>query len=71
VHAGKTEKIYGWVIYTKGNSPTFYSHDLDQETGLKDASTSQVWGRRGADKLQALSLGFVLRRRHQQEKEES
>jgi hypothetical protein len=66
VQAGKTEKIYGWVVYTKGNSPTFYTHDLGQEAGLKNVSTYQAWGRRGADRQQALRLGFALRRQGQQ-----
>jgi hypothetical protein len=56
------------MIYTKGNSPSFYTHDLDQEAGLKNASTSQAWGHRGADKQQALSLRFALRRQRQQKK---
>ncbi len=54
---GETDKTYGRVFYTKGKSLVFYAYDLDQEAGLKDASTFQAWGRRGADKQQALSLG--------------
>jgi hypothetical protein len=54
---GETEKTYGRVFYTKGKSLIFYAYDLDQEAGLKSASTFQAWGRRGVDKQQALSLG--------------
>ena len=54
---GETEKTYGRVFYTKGKSLIFYAYDLDQEAGLKNASTFQAWGRRGVDKQQALSLG--------------
>jgi uncharacterized protein YoxC len=54
---GETDKTYGRVFYTKGKSLIFYAYDLDQESGLKTASTFQAWGRRGVDKQQALSLG--------------
>jgi hypothetical protein len=54
---GQTDKTYGRVFYTKGKSLIFYAYDLDQESGLKNASTFQAWGRRGSDKQQALSLG--------------
>ena len=54
---GETEKTYGRVFYTKGKSLIFYAYDLDQEAGLKNASTFQAWGRRGIDRQQALSLG--------------
>jgi hypothetical protein len=54
---GRADKTYGRVFYTKGKSLIFYAYDLDQEVGLKTASTFQAWGRRGADKQQALSLG--------------
>jgi hypothetical protein len=55
---GETDKTYGRVFYTKGKSLIFYAYDLDQEAGLKTASTFQAWGRRGIDKEQALSLGI-------------
>jgi hypothetical protein len=54
---GKADKTYGRVFYTKGKSLIFYAYDLDQEADLKNPSTFQAWGRRGADKQQALSLG--------------
>ncbi|MFY9527849.1 MAG: hypothetical protein WAR24_02970 [Candidatus Acidiferrales bacterium] len=55
---GKTKKPYGRLFYTKGKSLIFYAYDLDQEAGVKNASTFQAWGRRGPDKRQALNLGI-------------
>ena len=55
---GETQKPYGRVFYTKGKSLIFYAYDLDQETEVKNASAFQVWGRRGPDRGQALSLGI-------------
>jgi hypothetical protein len=54
---GQTKKPYGRVFYTKGKSLIFYAYDLDQQTGVKSASTFQAWGRRGPDRQQALNLG--------------
>ncbi|MGB2889144.1 MAG: hypothetical protein WBC04_15725, partial [Candidatus Acidiferrales bacterium] len=55
---GATKKPYGRLFYTKGKSLIFYAYDLDQEAGVKNASTFQAWGRRGPDKQQALNLGI-------------
>lgn len=55
---GETDKTYGRVFYTKGKSLIFYAYDLDQEAGVKNASTFQAWGRRGVDKQEALNLGM-------------
>lgn len=55
---GQTNKTYGRVFYTKGKSLIFYAYDLDQQVGLKNASSFQAWGRRGPDKTQALNLGI-------------
>jgi hypothetical protein len=55
---GETKKPYGRVFYTKGKSLIFYAYDLDQQPGVKNASTFQAWGRRGADRQQALNLGI-------------
>jgi hypothetical protein len=57
---GQTNKTYGRVFYTKGKSLIFYAYDLDQEPGLKNASSFQAWGRRGPDKTQALNLGIFF-----------
>lgn len=54
---GETRKAYGRVFYTKGKSLIFYAYDLDQQAGVKNASTFQAWGRRGPDWQQALNLG--------------
>ena len=55
---GQTNKTYGRVFYTRGKSLIFYAYDLDQQAGLKNASSFQAWGRRGPDKTQALNLGI-------------
>ena len=55
---GQTNKTYGRVFYTKGKSLIFYAYDLDQQAGLKNASSFQAWGRRGPEKTQALNLGI-------------
>ena len=55
---GETKKPYGRVFYTKGKSLIFYAYDLDQQRGVKSASTFQAWGRRGPDWKEALNLGI-------------
>ncbi len=55
---GETQKPYGRVFYTRGKSLIFYAYDLDQEPQIKSASSFQVWGRRGPEWGQALSLGI-------------
>ena len=55
---GETNKPYGRVFYTKGRSLIFYAYDLDQQRGVKAASTFQAWGRRGPDFKEALNLGI-------------
>jgi hypothetical protein len=55
---GSTQKSYGRVFYTRGKSLIFYAYDLDQEPGVRNASTFQAWGRRGPDKQQSLNLGI-------------
>jgi len=54
---GETKKPYGRVFYTKGKSLIFYAYDLDQQAGVKNASSFQAWGRRGPAREQALNLG--------------
>jgi predicted nucleic acid-binding Zn-ribbon protein len=54
---GQTQKAYGRVFYTKGKSLIFYAYDLDQQPGLRNASTFQAWGSHGPDRQQATSLG--------------
>ena len=55
---GRTRKPYGRVFYTKGKSLVFYAYDLDQQPGVKTASTFQAWGQRGPDRQQAVNLGI-------------
>jgi len=55
---GETKKPYGRVFYTKGKSLIFYAYDLDQQAGVKNASSFQAWGRRGPDWEQVLNLGI-------------
>ena len=55
---GVTQKPFGRVFYTKGKSLVFYAYDLDQQPGVKRASTFQAWGRRGIDQQQDVNLGI-------------
>jgi hypothetical protein len=55
---GETKKPVGRVFYTKGKSLIFYAYDLDQQPGLRNASTFQAWGRRGPDLAQSMNLGI-------------
>lgn len=54
---GRTRKPYGRVFYTKGKSLVFYAYDLDQQPGVKNASTFQAWGQSGPSREQAINLG--------------
>jgi hypothetical protein len=56
--SGKTQKPFGRVFYTQGKSLVFYAYDLDQQPGVKLASTFQAWGRRGVDQQHDISLGI-------------
>jgi hypothetical protein len=55
---GENEKPFGRVFFTKNKSLIFYAYDLDQQPGVKNASTFQAWGRRGPDRKNAVSLGI-------------
>jgi len=57
-HNGKTKKPFGRVFFTKGKSLIFYAYDLDQQPGLREASSFQAWGRRGPDASKSASLGI-------------
>jgi mRNA-degrading endonuclease toxin of MazEF toxin-antitoxin module len=56
---GGTEKPFGRVFYTKDKSLIFYGYDLDQQHGVKTASTFQAWGRRESDHKAEVSLGLL------------
>jgi hypothetical protein len=58
--SGDTQKPFGRVFYTKDKSLIFYGYDLDQQKGVKNASTFQAWGSRGADRQHAVSLGLLF-----------
>lgn len=53
---GETRKPFGRVFYTQDKSLIFYGYDLDQQPGLKTASTFQAWGRSGSSQHD-VSLG--------------
>ena len=55
---GKTQKPFGRIFYTAGKSLIFYAFDLDQQPGLRDASTFQAWGRRGPQDRRPLNMGI-------------
>jgi hypothetical protein len=57
-HNGKTKKPFGRVFFTKGKSLIFYAYDLDEQPGLREASSFQAWGRRGPDASKSASLGI-------------
>jgi hypothetical protein len=56
---GKTQKPFGRVFYTGGKSLLFYAFDLDRQPGVREASTFQVWGRRGPGDRRPLSMGIL------------
>jgi hypothetical protein len=55
---GDTRKAAGRVFFTKGKSLVFYAYDLNENPGVKDASTFEAWGQRGSDWHQASKLGI-------------
>jgi hypothetical protein len=57
---GETKKARGRVFYTRGKSLIFYAYDLDQQPGVRNADSFQVWGRRGADMHDAVNLGIFF-----------
>jgi anti-sigma factor RsiW len=58
---GETKKPFGRVFYTKEKSLVFYAYDLDQQPGVKTASTYQAWGQRGGKAQDPLNLGIFYR----------
>jgi hypothetical protein len=55
---GNRRKPYGRVFLTKGKSLLFYAFDLDQQPGVRQASTFQAWAREGSDRARPVSLGI-------------
>jgi len=56
---GQAKKPFGRVFYTKTKSLIFYAYDLDQQPGVKLASTFQVWGRTSANDRKPVNLGIL------------
>ncbi len=57
--SGLPRKPFGRVFYGKGRSLLFYAFDLDRQSGVKSASTFQVWGRRGYGDTRPLNMGMM------------
>ena len=55
---GRTQRPFGRVFYTQGKSLIFYAYDLDQQPGIREASSFQAWGRTGQDPTHAVNLGI-------------
>jgi len=55
----RTRKPYGRVFYTKGKSLIFYAFDLDRQSGLKNASTFQAWGKNESAQDRPVNLGVL------------
>lgn len=56
---GLPQKPFGRIFYTRGRRLLFYAFDLDREPGAKNASTFQVWGRRGYGDTHPLNMGVM------------
>src|SRR6202040_3007700 len=50
--------------YTKHKSLIFYAFDLDQQSGVKNASAFQAWGLRDSDNKHPLNLGILYLDNH-------
>jgi len=57
---GRPKKAYARVFYTKDRSLIFYGFDLDRQPGVRNVGAFQVWGRRGANRENALNLGILF-----------
>jgi anti-sigma-K factor RskA len=58
--SGAFQKPVGRVFYTKDKSLVFYGYNLDQQSGLTNASTFQVWGTTRTNEGN-ISLGLFYR----------
>jgi hypothetical protein len=56
---GQTQRPFGRVFYTQGKSLIFYAYDLDQQSGIREASAFQAWGRKGPNTAHAVNLGIL------------
>ena len=57
--SGLPQKPFGRIFYTRGSKLLFYAFDLDRGPGVKNASTFQVWGRRGYGDTHPLNMGVM------------
>jgi hypothetical protein len=60
--ASRTRKPFGRVFYTQDKSLIFYAFDLDRQSGIKNASSFQVWGRKDTaqgEQAQPMNLGIL------------
>jgi hypothetical protein len=57
----RTPKPFGRVFYTKHKSLIFYAFDLDQQVGVRAASTFQAWGLKAGDKDHPMSMGVFYK----------
>lgn len=58
----RTKRPSGRIFYTQGKSLIFYAFDLDRESGVKTASTFQVWGQKETtqeEHARPMSLGML------------
>lgn len=55
---GEPQRPFGRVFCTEGKSLVFYAYDLDQQPGVREASSFQAWGRKGPDTTHAVNLGI-------------
>jgi hypothetical protein len=54
-------KPFGRIFYTKHKSLIFYAFDLDEQAGVRAASTFQAWGLKEGDKDHPLSMGVFYK----------
>ena len=58
----RTKRPSGRIFYTQGKSLIFYAFDLDRQSGVKNASTFQVWGQKETaqeEHARPMSLGML------------
>lgn len=58
--SGELQKPFGRIFYTKNKRLIFYGYDLDQQPGLKNASSFQAWGALDKDS-KSINLGLFYR----------
>src|SRR5487761_359480 len=56
--SSRTQKPFGRIFYTEGQSLIFYAFDLDRQAHLKNVSAFQAWGLRETGQREPLNLGI-------------